>query len=72
MVDVVPVVPLVLLVDDDVVDVVPVVLLVELVDDVELVLVLVVVGVSESAAIVFPHHRRPHHTDPPENGDASR
>jgi hypothetical protein len=69
-----PVVPVVLefvVLLVDVVDVL-VVLLVELVDDVELVLVLVVVGVSESAAIVFPHHRRPHHTEPPENGDASR
>jgi hypothetical protein len=51
----------------DAVVVLPVVLAVV----VDPVVVLVVVGVSVSGSSVFPQTRRPHHTEPPENGMAS-
>lgn len=76
VVDVPVVVDSVVVLETVVVDDTVVVLLTVVVEDTVVVLVvlvvLVVVGVSVSGSSVFPHHRRPHQTEPPENGIASR
>ena len=66
------VVVLLVVVDAVVVEVVLAVVVEPVVVLVLVVVVLVVVGVSASGSMVFPHHRRPHQTEPPLNGIASR